>query len=170
MMQVDIFLFQAIHGFSGKNNLLDAAGVFFAEYAEYILLGGLAIFLAINTKKYWPIVWQGFVAAVLARFFIAESIRFFWARPRPFVGADFLPLVQGENPFNSFPSGHATFYFTLAIVVYLYNKKAGLIFLAASFLISIARIFVGVHWPTDILGGAAIGIICGWIVWRLLRK
>lgn len=169
-MQIDYFIFQQINGVSAKQVLLDVLGIFFAEYFEYVLLGSLAVFLVVNTKKYWPMVWRAFAAAILSRFIIAEVTRFFLHRPRPFIEQNVNLLVLGENPYNSFPSGHATFYFALATVIYLYNKKLGLIFFAAAFLISLARVFAGVHWPTDILGGAVIGIACGWLVYRVFKR
>lgn len=183
MSALDYFAFQEIRLPVGQSPWLDALAIFFAEYFEYVLVGSLAIFLLVNTKKYWPMVWRGLIAAVFARFVIAEMIRFLWARPRPFADGSIIPLISGENPYNSFPSGHATFYFALSTVVFLYlcNKKvypapsllrcgAGILFFIASFFISLARVFVGVHWPTDVVAGAVIGIFIGWTVVYLMPR
>jgi len=169
MLNIDLIIFQYMNDFAGRYLWLDTFGIFFAEYAEYVLIGTLPIFLLIATKKYWPMVWQSLVAAFFSRFVVTEVIRLIWARPRPFVGNDVHLLIKEINQ-ASFPSGHAAFYFALSFVIFLYNKKIGSVFLAAAFLISIVRIFVGVHWPSDIVVGALIGIVSGLVVNRLAGR
>ena|SRR3989338_304947 len=164
-MNLDILIFQQINGLAGRWNFLDGAGIFFAQYFEYALVGFTLFFL----RKNFRVILSAFSAAVLARFGIVELIRLFWSRARPFIGNNVNLLIGHENT-SSFPSGHAAFYFGLATVVYFYNKKAGIAFFAASFLVSIARIFVGVHWPTDVLGGAIVGILSGWLVLKVFKK
>ncbi len=70
----------------------------------------------------------------------------------------------------SFPSGHAAFFFALSTAVYFYNKKWGVFFFIASSLLSIGRIMGGVHYPSDILGGAIIGVLCAYLVRRYILK
>ncbi|KKT15742.1 MAG: PAP2 (Type 2 phosphatidic acid phosphatase) family protein [Parcubacteria group bacterium GW2011_GWB1_43_6] len=164
-MNLDVLIFQQINGLAGRWNFLDGAGIFFAQYFEYALVGFTLFFL----RKNFRVILSAFSAAVLARFGIVELIRLFWSRARPFIGNNVNLLIGHENT-SSFPSGHAAFYFGLATVVYFYNKKAGIAFFAASFLVSIARIFVGVHWPTDVLGGAIVGILSGWLVLKVFKK
>lgn len=163
---MDVIIFEKINNLVGKSSLFDFLGYFFAEYLGYILLAILVLFLLRGYKKYWEMVVEALAAAVLSRFVLAEIIRFFWYRARPFVENQVNSLLPHEAT-GSFPSGHATFYFALSTVVYLHNKKLGIIFLVSSFLISISRVFAGVHWPTDILAGAALGIIFGWLVHRI---
>jgi len=189
-MNIDLYIFNLINQFAGKRAWLDYLGMFCAEYLGYVLLFILLIFLAVypvklfcprqntgeagfnqvNYKKYWKMVLEALVAAFFTRFVVAEIIRSIWFRPRPFVIQSFIPLINQSPKEASFPSGHATFFFALATIVYYYNKKAGIIFFIASFLIAIARIFVGVHWPSDVLAGAVLGILMGWILNKLFRN
>jgi len=169
-MNIDLFLFQFINQFAGKYVFLDNTAIFFARYFEYFLILVLFLFLAKNLKKYWPMVVQSFLAAILARLGIVNFIRWLWQRPRPFV-ANHINLLFSYNPAEpSFPSGHAAFYFAIATIVYFYNKKAGLGFFLASFLISISRVFVGIHWPADIMAGALVGIFSGWLIIKIAKK
>jgi len=169
-MNIDLFLFQFINQFAGKSACLDDTAIFFAKYFEYFLIFILLLFLVKSFKKYWPMVAQSFLAAILARLVITNIIRWLWFRPRPFVQSH-INLLFNYNPAEpSFPSGHAAFYFAIATVVYSWNKKTGTLFYIASFLISIARVFSGIHWLSDILAGAAIGIFSGWLVILFSRK
>jgi len=163
---MDYYFFNLINGFAGKYFWLDTLAIFFAKYFGYILIFLLFLFLVKNFKKYWLMIIQTFLAAILARFVIVEIIRYFLPRPRPFLEFP-VNLLLAPSSQASFPSGHAAFYFAIAVVLFFYNKKTGILFFLASFLISISRVFVGIHWPSDILVGATIGIFSGWLIYRL---
>ena len=166
---MDFFIFQQINSFAGKWYWLDVSGIFFAKYLGYVLVFIVFLFLIKNSKKYWSMVVKGFLAAILARFGIVELIRWLWERPRPFI-ENHVNLLMDKLNQPAFPSGHAAFFFALSIVIYSYNKKAGIFFFIASFLISISRVFTGIHWPLDILAGAVIGIISGWTILKVFSK
>lgn len=167
---IDLYLFNLINQFTGKWAWLDYLGIFCAEYLGYVLLIVLVIFLATNFKKYWKMVAEAFVAAIFTRFVLAEIIRWLWFMPRPFVVLNFVPLIDQSPKEASFPSGHASFFFALSTIVYYYNKKAGILFYIGSFLIISARVFAGIHWPSDVLAGAIFGILMGWLLNKFFRK
>lgn len=160
---MDYFLFQKINSLAGQWNWLDFLAIFFAKYFEYFLVG--LVFLLFFKKR--KIIFQVFLAAILSRLVITDIIRWIFPRVRPFVENQANLLISQNPQESSFPSGHAAFYFAIAAVVYFYNKKAGLLFFIAAFLIGLARVFVGVHWPFDILAGALVGIFSGWLIARL---
>ena len=166
---MDFLIFSKINNLAGKSICLDGIAIFFAEYLGYILIFLLIFFLIKNFKKYWKIIALALISAVLSRFVIIEIIRWLFPKTRPFIEND-VNLLLAYNPSNSLPSGHAAFFFGLAIVIFLYNKKIGALFLVSAFLISIFRIFCGVHWPSDIIAGAIVGIFSGWFVISFLRQ
>ena len=114
-------------------------------------------------------VWQAILAGIVSRLFFTELIRWILPKSRPFIEND-VNLLLIRDATSSFPSGHAAFYFALATVIYFYNKKAGLLFFLASFLIVLSRVFVGIHWPLDILAGALVGIFSGWLVIKWVKS
>lgn len=132
--------------------------VFFGQYFGYILVGLLALFLL--KKRHTRLFLEMVFAAILSRGIITETVRFFWHRARPFVEQNFVPLIPHADT-ASFPSGHATFFFAIGTVLYVHDKKAGILFLAGSALVAMARVFAGLHWPSDIVWGALIGVACG---------
>ena len=169
-MSFDLLIFQVINGLSHKNSVLDRLAVFLANYFQYFLiaLAVFLLFLKVKDKRRRIFVCLFFVlSAILSRGLITEIIRFFYSRPRPFAVFNLSPLIN-QNPTGSFPSGHMTFYFVLALTVFLLNKKWAWFFTAAVTLMGLARIFVGVHWPSDILGGILIAILGYFLVRKIL--
>lgn len=170
-MNLDFYIFNFINQFALKWQWLDRVAIFFAVYLEYVLLFLLLVFLAVDYRKHWKMVTEALVAAVVTRFVITEIIRKIWFRPRPFVhDAVHLLLPNYDPKESSFPSGHASFYFALSTVIYCYNKKAGILFYIASFFIIISRVFVGIHWPSDILAGALLGVAIGLLIHKFFRR
>jgi undecaprenyl-diphosphatase len=166
---MDFYLFQLINQFAFKWEALDVIGLFFAEYSGYVLIAVLfgSLFFG-DKRKNLIIAVEAIFSAVLSRF-VVTIIRLIYYRPRPFV-AHQVNLLSSQEAGASFPSGHAAFFFALSFIVYFYNKKAGTVFLIVSFLMGIARIFIGVHYPSDILGGIFVGFISAWLVYKYLGK
>ncbi|MCH7828845.1 phosphatase PAP2 family protein [Patescibacteria group bacterium] len=143
--------------------------VFLGEYLSHILIAGILVFWWENKKRYPKFLWESFLAALLSRGIITELIRFFWERPRPFVEQNITPLIEHAAS-ASFPSGHATFFFALGTILFFYNKTAGALFLLGAAVLTSARVFAFLHWPSDIIGGAVIGIASAFLVVQLSRR
>jgi len=166
---MDYLIFQKLNSFVGQYPLIDFLAIFSANYLGYVLILILFIYFLKDSKKYKPILINSLLAAFFSRFIITEIIRFFWERPRPFINNS-VNLLLEHSASPSFPSGHAAFFFALSAMVYLYNKKAGIWFLITSFLISVSRVYGGIHWPSDILAGALIGIISAYFFHKISAK
>lgn len=170
---MDYYLFRLINDLAGKNNLLDILAVFFGDYFTYLLTAAvLAFFLAqkkFDLKEKIAAAAAAFLGAGLARLILVEIIRWLYFRPRPFADHAVNLLIFHENS-GSFPSGHATFFFALAAAIYFIDKKWGIVFGAAALVMCLARVFAGIHYPADILAGAVLGILCGWISMVVFKK
>lgn len=169
-MAVDIQLFHLLNNLAGQSPVLDGAILFFASYFPYLLvlfLAALLFFSQYPRREKWEILFVAGISSIIARYGITEIIRFFYHRPRPF---SVLPthqlLTNGEW---SFPSGHAAFFFALATAVYLYNRKWGIGLFGAALLITVSRVAAGVHYPSDILGGALVGIVVAYVTFIIAR-
>ena len=79
-------------------------------------------------------------------------------RPRPFVTHDLVVLFYKPTDF-SFPSNSVAACFAIAAVVSTFNKKMGLIMFIMAGILAFSRVYVGVHYPSDVLIGAIIGIL-----------
>jgi undecaprenyl-diphosphatase len=66
---------------------------------------------------------------------------------------------------NSFPSDHATMFFSLAMSIFFISNKLGyLVFLYVTVFIGLPRVYIGIHYPTDIIAGGLLGIVCTLLV------
>ena len=166
----DLPVFNFFHSLSGKFWLIDWIWIFFAEYVPYFLVFAAAylIFQERGRKRIYYFALMS-LPVILSRGVITEIIRFFYKRERPFSSLDFSPLVSADA-FDSFPSGHAAFFFALALSVYFLNRKAGRWFFAFVCLMALARICAGIHWPLDVLFGAVIGLLSAFLARKTLPK
>jgi undecaprenyl-diphosphatase len=170
---MDYQIFQLINSLAGHTKWLDQVGIFLAAYSQYFLGAGIVVWMLLKDRsnfwKNFKIAAYFFVTAIVSRFIFGEILKRVINRPRPFEVHRVIQLIS-EDKGQSFPSGHMSFFFAFSTAVYLYNKKAGLICFAVSFMMGLARIYTGVHYPLDILGGMALGIIIGWGMWQVGKK
>ena len=81
-------------------------------------------------------------------------------RPRPFLDNE-LTLLFYEPTDSSFPSNAAAVGFALATAVFLRHRRTGAALYVLAFLWGFARVYAGVHYPTDVIGGAVVGVVTG---------
>lgn len=165
---MNAMIFQTINGIANNSKLFDFIGVFFADYLLWIAIGILIVLFSIK-KTRWMAISAG-ISIVLSRLIITEIIKRLYSSPRPYLVLEGVRKIISENhDYQSFPSGHAAIFFALATAIYFFNKKWGIIGFIIALLVGISRIYVGVHWPIDILGGAMIGIVAGVIIIKIIR-
>jgi len=170
-MELDTQLFYLLNNLAGQSQLFDGVIVFLASYLAYILIIAYLAFVFFSQyqrREKLQILFITGISVIVARFGVAELIRLFYQRPRPFSVLDNVQQLLTSNEW-SFPSGHATFFFALATAVYLYNKKWGIGFFIATILITVSRVIAGIHYPSDIIAGAVIGIAVAYTVFYLTR-
>ncbi|MDN3028809.1 phosphatase PAP2 family protein [Streptomyces sp. S.PB5] len=153
------------------NGLAKDAPVWFDRVMEYV--GEYGILLATVLLVLWcwlsvrrrggedapasvaALVWAPLAAGVAV--LINVPIRGFVERPRPFLSHEGLDvLVSGKTDY-SFVSDHATITMAMAVGLFVANRKFGVFGIGLALLEGFCRVYMGVHYPTDVVGGFALG-------------
>ncbi|GAA4786824.1 phosphatase PAP2 family protein [Streptomyces ziwulingensis] len=101
------------------------------------------------------LIWAPLAAGVAV--LVNVPIRGFVERPRPFKDHEGLEvLVSGKNDF-SFVSDHATLVMAMAVALFVAHRRFGLVALVLALFGGFIRVYMGVHYPTDVIGGFALG-------------
>lgn len=129
------------------------------------------VFLRWERTKYY--VLPLLVTILVSGIPVAQGVKKLMERERP---SNLALSVPQESIFhNSFPSGHTTTSFAVATMLLLvtwgsHNRRLGQGAMVWAVLVGISRVYRGVHWPTDVLGGACAGVFSACLVYLILRK
>lgn len=168
LIDFDRKLFYLINGLAGKSHLLDTIASFLARDYGLVLFGLVVIVYFFTNRK---VFWTAFWSVILSRGVFIILIRWIQPRTRPFVVLEGAKRLIEQDPKEaSFPSGHAAIYFAIALAVFAYNKKAGTILLLLAAVFSLARVYTGVHYPLDIIGGIMVAGISVYIVLGIRKQ
>lgn len=133
----------------------------------WILLTGVLLVIP-KTRKVGILVSVALLLDVLTCNVILKPLI---ARTRPYdVNTAVELLIRAPRDY-SFPSGHTAASFAAAAALWFADKKKLAIpALVLAVLIAFSRMYFYVHYPTDVLGGAILGMVCGWLSYKLLSK
>ncbi|MDA8443255.1 MAG: phosphatase PAP2 family protein [Peptococcaceae bacterium] len=175
MNSFDLFGYHLLNHWAGHIPLLDTTMSFLAQYALeiYALLFVIAWFVLPKpeVKRRNALVVMG-LAGVLA-LLLNVLLAHLWFRPRPFVTlkqGSFTQLIP-HSADSSFPSDHAAGSFGFAAGSwYRAERWVSISFTCLAVLVGVARVYVGVHWPTDVIAGVIVGIVSAVIMKRFSDK
>ncbi|MGV9250547.1 phosphatase PAP2 family protein [Streptomyces sp. NPDC003697] len=153
------------------NGLAKAAPHWFDRVVEYVGEYGLLLAMVLLVLWCWwsvrrqggsraassvaALVWAPLAAGIAV--LVNVPIRGFVERPRPFRDHQGLDvLVAGKSDF-SFVSDHATITMAMGVALFVANRRFGLVGIGLALLEGFCRVYMGVHYPTDVVGGFALG-------------
>ncbi len=106
------------------------------------------------------------LAVVVGDGVICNSLKHAIARPRPFNEIPEAHVLVGRGGSGSLPSSHAANWFAATLVCFVYYRRSLRFMLPLACLVAFSRIYNGVHYPSDVLAGAALGAgSAAWVVW-----
>ena len=92
------------------------------------------------------------------------------ARPRPYTYFPEMTLLIAPLADFSFPSGHTFSSFASATALFLYHKKAGIAAYILAAIIAFTRLYLYVHFPSDVIAGMLLGIFSGWLAYQIVQS
>lgn len=170
MLQLDYRLFSAINNLAGHSRFLDVFMVTVTKWGP-VLYGLILIILFFGSKDFTrktenrKTVIKAVLSACVA-LTINQLIGFVYFRPRPFADHS-VHLLIDRSADPSFPSDHATGASSLSFAVLPGNPIIGAFMLLFMLLLTFSRVYVGTHYPFDILGGMITGMAGSYIVHKL---
>lgn len=157
-------LFEAINQNAGHHPFLDGLMVFVTQYALIIFALALLLIWFFGNEKYkYTVVFAAITGGIglLINFVLGHL----YYEPRPFVTHHVYLLIQHARD-SSFPSDHTTGAFSLALAVLLRHRKIGFGMLIFAILTGVSRVYVGHHYPFDVLVSIIVAGLTSILVYR----
>ena len=145
-----------------RTDILDSIAVPFTSLGNaglvWILIVAMLVMYRNTRKDGLYCVVSLIMCFIVVNLFLKNVI----ARIRPYDAMEQIRCLVEPQMDYSFPSGHTAIAFAASVPVFiLSSKRLGVVMLIFSVLMGLSRIYVCVHYPTDVIGGAVIGILCG---------
>ena len=159
-------MFCTIHLLSGRFLPLDRLMILVSTKIRYVFLFVLIV-MCFKKQIYKKISFEAGVSVIIA-LITHVLIKLFFFKPRPFAKRRVGILIPSKTD-SSFPSKHTLLVFAIATTIIFYKRFLGSIMFVLSFLTGLSRIWVGHHYPSDIVGSAFLGSLISMIVHKLSR-
>lgn len=148
-----------------RTPVMDAFFVFYTTLGNMGLCWLVLSVAMLCTKKTRKAGFAGLLALLVGFIFTNVILKPLVGRTRPWLVVEGLTALVAEHDPHSFPSGHTCAAFAAALAWRPYMaKRWGNTALVCAVLMGFSRLYVGVHFPTDVLCGVLIGVLSGWVV------
>jgi undecaprenyl-diphosphatase len=165
--ELNINLFRIINDIGKDFTYLNPAMILIAEYMVLFLVLSVLIFWFTGRKTSRIMVLCGFITFLTAEI-IGKIAGLIHSNNQPFSELTNVNKLMGHEVDNSFPSDHTILFFSFCMVFYLFRRRSGLLWLILAFLVGLSRIWAGVHYPADVIVGAAISICSALFMYRVV--
>lgn len=162
---MDKLILDSIYEF--RNPILDKLMVFITNLGTaglVFIIIGLVFIIKKSTRKIGLTILVSLIFCLIFGNFILKPLI---ARPRPYNFAKVNILVRELKDF-SFPSGHTYSAFATAFSIFFYNKKNSIPFFVFASIMAFSRLYLYVHYPSDILGGIFLGLFSAILAYKLV--
>ncbi|BCZ46205.1 phosphatase [Clostridium gelidum] len=165
-------LFGFINNLANKNGVLDGIMIFFSNYVPYVFMAVIVIVFILGIKQkrfeYRKIAFSTVVITII-NLIINLLIRSIFHVDRPFIHNKVNLLVPHDTA-SSFPSNHATGTMSIALGLGKYNRILEIIMTILSIIVGFSRVYVGNHYPADVIGAYVIVFVTSYIYNLKLRS
>jgi len=169
---VDYGLYHAVNEFVADHDWIGQAFHHFETWAVPLFaVATFALWLLARPggDPKWKLASASALASAALALLINQVIGKIWHRERPFAAHPSAHVWGSRSHDPSFPSDHASAAFGIAFAVFIFDRLAGSLFLAAALLIAVGRVAIGAHYPADVAAGCLVGLGAALIVVQLGR-
>ena len=158
---MNLYFFEIINGLAYKSVLMDKMMIGISNYLPYVFMATLVCMYLYGFHKESKALRRtaiDIVTMTVIDMLLSFVIGYLYPEARPFVGHNVNQLIQ-HAPNSSFPSNHALGTMAIALGLIAPYRTCGIVFVCLAMLVGISRVYVGVHYPIDILGGFALALL-----------
>jgi undecaprenyl-diphosphatase len=159
--------FKLINQFSGRYSPIDLLMILISNKIRYVFIFVL-IFMWFRNDSYKKVSCNA-VKSTGITLLIHTLIKLFYFKPRPFVNKRVGILIPSKMD-STFPSKHTLLVFAISTSIFLYDRVLGSVMWILSVLTGFSRIWVGHHYPSDIIGSAFIASMTSIILDKISRS
>ena len=155
--------FLMLNAHSGDADITRITAVFLAQYLNWVVALALIVYLlATRQSKLWLKLLGSCAMAMLMAYLLGHL----YYHPRPFVVGLGQALVPSRDT-SSFPSRHLTFYWGLVLPLcgFVRTRRLGVYLVVLGLAEAWARVYVGVHYPLDMVGSMLVALVASSVVW-----
>jgi undecaprenyl-diphosphatase len=157
-------IFKDLNYFAKRWRWLDLLAIFCARFLPYLMVVFMLVFSLYRNDI--RLFFYAVLSGVFARFVVNELVHLVYKRQRPPRVVEAKVLIPLPRNY-SFPSGHASFFFGLSFLLFFFEKELAIIFIILTCVVTVSRVFCGVHWFRDILAGALAGLVSSIFIYYL---
>ncbi|MCH1625242.1 undecaprenyl-diphosphatase [Fredinandcohnia quinoae] len=162
--EMNVSLFRMINDLGKEFTFLNPIFIFIAQYTIYLLIAVVLFFLI---KKERRMIFSAVISLIIAEIG-ARLVGLLHSNNQPFAELDNVNQLVEKAVDNSFPSDHTIIFFALCFTFFLFKKGFWWIILAL--FVGISRIWVGVHYPADVIVGAILAIGSSLLIYKIIQK
>lgn len=172
LRRLDDRLFFEINSFARDTGWLHPPMLSYATYGVVLfgllLGGGLLVARHAPTRRLAAAGWAGL--ATLLAVAVNQPITHLFSEARPYTTHPHALLLASRSSDYSFPSDHAVMVGAVAAGLWLVSRQLGLIASVAALLMAFTRVYIGAHYPWDVVAGLLVGALVAVLGWLLLAR
>lgn len=169
LMDINVEAFRTINDFGKQYTYLNTTVVFIAEYMVYVLALVTLIYWFTRKDQNRMMVVCGTITFLIAEV-LGKIAGLFYSNNQPFAELANVNKLIEKAVDNSFPSDHTILFFSFCVTFWFFQKRLGFLWVILACGVGLSRIWVGVHYPGDVVVAAIISITSSIIVYNVVPK
>lgn len=167
--EINVHLFRMINDLGKEYTMLNPVMVFMAKYMVYVLIVAVIVYLFSRNKTNKIMVLCGVITFAISEM-LGKMAGTLYSNFQPFAELSNVHQLIEKEVGNSFPSDLTILFFSVCMTFWLFKRGWAFLWVVLAILVGVSRIWVGVHYPADVVAGALISVIIATIIYTVVSK